>query len=104
MKVSIDEEVLQNLLFRINQLEMVVYGGFDIQKAQQKIKPRTSTEDNDTKALKWLLGKERGYFFTVNDLNKGCRAVVNANHARRLIKKWEDIGDIKKSGNGWMTL
>lgn len=90
MKVSIDEEVLQNLLFRINQLEMVVYGGFDIQKAQQRVKPRTLTEDNDTKAIKWLMNKGSGYTFTVNDLNKNCRAVVNAKHARRLIDKWTD--------------
>lgn len=103
MKVSIDEEVLQNLLFRINQLEMVVYGGFDIQKAQQKVKPRTSTEDNDTKALKWLMNKGAGYTFTVNDLNKNCRAVVNANHARKLIQKWESKGDIVKSGDCWRT-
>lgn len=93
MKVSIDEDVLQNLLFRLNQLEMVVYGGYDIEKAQAQRVGKKPTKNNDERAWEWVI--KRNDPFCVNDLNKGCRAVVNADHARKLINKWLAIGDIE---------
>lgn len=96
MKVSIDEEVLQNILFRLNQLEMVVYGGYDIEKAQTQRVGKKPTKNNDEKAWEWITKRDK--LFCVNDLNKNCRAVVNADHARKLISKWAASRNIEAVG------
>lgn len=72
--------IIKKLLFRIDQLEQVVYGG-------------PSSDDIESKVLLFIKRKGKA---TVNCVNKGVRSINNAEHARAVLATLENSGDIKK--------
>lgn len=75
-----NDDLIKKLLFRIDQLEQVVYGGH-------------SSDDIESKVLLFIKRKGKA---TVNCVNKGVRSVNNAEHARAILSILENSGEIKK--------
>lgn len=75
-----NEELMKKLIFRIDQLEQVVYGG-------------AGSDDVEQKVLLFIKRKGR---VTINCINKGVRAINGADHARAVMAILENEKKVRR--------